>query len=403
MVPRRTPTVVRRSRPARRGMVLVYSLIMMLGLLALGSLAVDYGHAQLAKIEVQRAADYAARAAAWQLTTSTDPATATAAAIAAAATVAADNPSDGAALMLGPNDVQVGNWDDTQSPVFSASRLPLNAVTVSVHRNGTTNPTVPLTLAPLVGMQSVAVAATATARVQPPPSPYGLVGINSVNFGSLGVLATVTGDLASNGPISVGSPLGVGVSVSGNVQSYESTVSKGTAVHVSGVTTPLTAALAYPSVQLPSSNNNGRIAQYLNGVDDFTAVAGGTVPAGTYVVHDLNVVAGVAVNVAGPVVFYVTGSLNLAAGVNLLGSTNTNSANFTVNVVRGGSVNFVGNLLTPVAMVIYAPQSDIVIAVGVNHYTGLLVGQTLNITLPILGSFTEVKPVVKPAAVTTQS
>ncbi len=109
-----------------------------------------------------------------------------------------------------------------------------------------------------------------------------------------------------------------------------------------------------------------------------------------------------AVNVAGPAVFYVTGSLNLAAGVDLLGAPNADPANFTVNVTDGGTVHFLASLLTPVAMVLYAPHSDVVIAVGVNRFTGTLVGKTLDIALPVLGSFVEVKPTNTRATVTTE-
>ena len=384
------------------GMVLVYGLLMMTALVGLASLAVDYGRAQVAKGEVQRAADAAARAGVWQLAQSADPTAAAAAAVLAADTVAADNPSDGQPLVLAPTDVLVGNWDDAQTPPFAVGRLPLNAVRVSVRRDGTANPTVPLALAPLVGRSAVSVQATATARVQPPPSPYGLVGIDSATFGSLGVLATVVGDLASNGPVHVGTPLGVGVSVSGNAQSYAASVAKGSAAHVAGVTSPLTAALAYPDAVVPARNDNARIAPFLNGVNDFTAVLGGTVPAGTYVVHDLNLIAGVALNLSGPAVFYVTGSLNVAGTVDLRGSPNTDPANLTVNVAPGGQVHFLANLLTPLAMVIYAPDSDVAIAVGVNRFTGTIVGKTLNVALPVLGTFVEVKPTATLAKVTTE-
>ena len=387
--------------PSPDGFVLVYSMVAMVGLLALGSLAVDYGHVQLAKVQVQRAADAAARAGAVQLGQGGDPALAAAAAVAAATATAAANPSDDHPLVLAPADVLVGNWDPSQTPAFAPARLPLNACRVALARDGVANPAVPLTLAAVVGANACDVHASATAHVDPPPSPYGLVGIDRVSFGSLGVLATVTGDLASNGPVRVGTPLGVGVTVSGNVRSYNSAVTRGSATHVGGVTTPLSDALTYPDVQLPRHNDNARVAAYLNGTDDFTAVAGATVPAGTYVVHDLNLLGGVAVNVAGPVVFYVTGQLNLAAGVNLLGSPNTDPLAFVVNVVRGGAVRFLANLVTPIAMVIYAPQSDIVIAVGVNRFTGTLVGKTLDVTLPVLGTFVEVKPAARPPAVTT--
>ena len=394
------PTKARPDR-RRRGFVLVYSLVVMLALLALASLAVDYGHVQLAKLQVQRAADMAARAAAFQIATvGANADTATSVATAAAATVVGMNASDGAPLALGPGDVQVGNWDDGRTPAFSTARLPYNAVQVTVRRDGVANPRVPLALAPLVGMTNLVVLGTAVAHVQPPPSPYGMVGIDSVTFGSVGVLAGVTGDLVSNGPVSIGVPTGLGVSVSGNVQSYGSAVAKGPLVTVGGTTSPLPVALSYADVRVPTANDNPAIAHYLNGYNDFTSVLGATIPAGTYVVHDLNVVAGAAVTVAGPVTFYVTGSLNLAASVNLLGDTNTDPQNFTVNVATGGRVNFLAPLVVPVAMTLYAPRSDIVVAVGVTQYTGMLVGKTLTVAVPALSRFVEVKPAAKPPTVT---
>jgi Flp pilus assembly protein TadG len=407
MEPHTIHPAVRRRRPrcrtSRRGLVLIYSIIFLMALLAVASLAVDYGHAQLAKFETQRAADLAARAAALQLASGGDPVVAAAAALARAQAVAGWNSSDSAPLLLGPNDVTVGNYDKTQTPVYQVGRLPLNAVTVSIERDGVVNPTVPLTLAPMVGMQTITVKASAEAHVVPPPSPYGMVGLNSVTFGSVGVLAKVVGDLVSNGPVSVGTPLGIGVTVTGNAQSFNSSTSKGSAALVSGVMTPMSSALNFPSAVAPLTNNNSRIAAFMNGYNDFTMALGGTVPAGTYVVRNLNMVAGIAVNVSGPVVFYVTGALNLAAGVNLLGATNTEPSNFIVYIVAGGTVVFVGNLLTPVAMEIYAPDSDIVVAVGVSSFKGMLIGKTLNIALPILGTFTEVKPTATPPQVTTDS
>ena len=323
--------------------------------------------------------------------------------MAAADATVANNPSDGQPLGVAAGGVVVGNYDPAQSPAFSPLRLPLNACTVAVARDGRANPPVPLTLAPLLGQTACQVHATATAHVVPPPSPYGLVGIDHVSFASVGVLAHVVGDLASNGPVSVGTPLGVGVSVSGNAQSYDGSVCWGSAAHVGGTTTPLTDALAYPDVALPRTNNNAALGRNLDGSGNFTAVVGVTLPAGTYVVHDLNVLAGVAVDVAGPVTFYVTGDLNLAGSVDLLGAANTDPAMFVVNVVRGGGVHFLANLLTPVAMVIYAPDSDITITVGVTRFTGTLVGRSLDLSLPIASTFVEVKPTPKPPAVTTDA
>ena len=153
-------------------------------------------------------------------------------------------------------------------------------------------------------------------------------------------------------------------------------------------------------MRVPTSDNDAAVAHYLNGCNDFTSVVGTTIPAGTYVVHDLNFVAGAAVNVAGPVTFYVTGGLDLAAGVNLLGDTNNDPHNFTVNVVSGGRVNLLAPLLVPVAMILYAPQSDIVVAVGVVQYTGMVTGRTLIVAVPALSRFVEVEPAAKPPTVT---
>ena len=58
MVPSRT---VQTRRRARRGTVLPYTVVVMLAMLAVCSLAVDYGHVQAVKTDLQRAADAAAR------------------------------------------------------------------------------------------------------------------------------------------------------------------------------------------------------------------------------------------------------------------------------------------------------------------------------------------------------
>lgn len=80
--------------PARRGSVLIYSMLAMVGLLAAGMLAVDLGRVQLVKSELRAAAD----AAAWAGAANIYEPQGTAAAKAVA--VAGMNTADGRAVAL---------------------------------------------------------------------------------------------------------------------------------------------------------------------------------------------------------------------------------------------------------------------------------------------------------------
>jgi Flp pilus assembly protein TadG len=354
------------------------------------SLAVDYGHAQLVKLQMECCADAAARAGANCLTGS-NAAVAYSNALAAAIQVAALNKIDGTTPVLTSSNVAIGNYDATQAQKFLAGRSPYNAVQVTINRQASSGTAVQLMFTRVLGLTSMDLHFTSIARIDEPESTYGFAGVQSLTFGSIGVLAKVNGDMVSGGNISIGCPLGIGVSVSGNVQSANGYTSQGTMASIGGSTGALYPPLNYPDVQLPSSNNNSLIKNYLDTNQNFVGVGHVSIPAGTYVVNNLNLLATVNMDLQGPVTFYVTGSANIAASVNLLGNTNTAPSNFNVNVATGGSVNFLANLLVPIAMNLYAPETNINIAVGVNTYTGSIVGKNVNISLPVLGTFNEVK------------
>src|SRR4029450_9881224 len=99
----------------------------MTALMALASLAVDYGRAQVAKSELRRAADAASRAGASYLRNS-------AAVQAAAAEYAGDNQCLGAAVTLDTNvDVEFGDWDPstrTFTVLTGTNRLAADSVRV---------------------------------------------------------------------------------------------------------------------------------------------------------------------------------------------------------------------------------------------------------------------------------
>jgi Flp pilus assembly protein TadG len=384
----------------RRGAVLISYCLILVVLIGITSLGVDLGHAQLVKTQLQIAADAAARAGADQLANGSGS-TQVANAIAAAISTAAMNQTDNQPIVLLSTDVQVGNWDTTKSPKFSTSRSPANAVQVTACRQAVRGNAVGLVFASILGVQSCDVTTSSIAAVLPPISNYGIAGINHVNFASLGVVAQIKGDVASDGDISIGNPSGLLVSVTGNAQSYFGYVSHGCMAQIGGSTTALQNSLNYPAVILPTTNNNANISSYLDSQSNFIATGVAVIPAGTYVVHDLDLIAGVSVNLQGAVTFYVTGAFNMAASVNLLGITNTSPSNFNVNVANGGTVNFLASILTPLQMNLYAPQSAINITVGINSYTGELIGASLDINLPVLGTFTEVKPASVPATISS--
>lgn len=379
--------------PARRGGVLAYCICSLFAMLTVAALALDVARVQLVRTELQRCADASARAGAAYLSAGGSYIEVEAARNAAVA-LAANNSVDGRQLAMQSSDVEAGNWDATLSPRFSLARTPLNAVRVRAQCSKSRGNAVPLSVANLMGIDSWDVGTTAIAAADPATSSNAMVGLDRVRFSSLGVLARINGDVVSNGDIDVGMPLGLLVQVDGDARSYAGTVHKGVLASITGSTAPLSKKLYYPPVTVPAVNDNSKITSYLDSSGDFNALLAANIPAGTYVVRDLNFLAGLAVNLQGPVTFYVTGDFNMAAAVNLLGNPTYDPSNFKVRVLNGGRVNFLANLLTPLHMDLYAPETDIIMAVGVNHYRGVLVGKTLTIALPVLGQFTEVRPPV---------
>src|SRR4051794_39565099 len=99
------------ARPwrSRRGSVLLYSIIMLTALIAVGSLAVDYALVQSSKTQLIAAVDAAARAGAKKLSAGATVTVAQSAAIA----VAAQNKVNGSALTLTTAEVVEGFWDSS--------------------------------------------------------------------------------------------------------------------------------------------------------------------------------------------------------------------------------------------------------------------------------------------------
>src|SRR5262245_4177488 len=96
-----------KHHPKRRGVTVWLTMVMMVAVCLLLSLAMDYARGQLAKTELMRAADAAARAACAKVPSDL------AAARALANEFATHNSADGSTVTLQPSDIRFGKWNDS--------------------------------------------------------------------------------------------------------------------------------------------------------------------------------------------------------------------------------------------------------------------------------------------------
>src|SRR5207248_3567733 len=125
-------------------------------------LAVDFGRVQLAKTELQRSADAAARAAAGTL------AQGISAARAAANSIAYANLVDGTHHVLATSDIEFGNWNETTHKFTVATSATLNsadAVRVTTGSTAARENAIPLLFAELMGQNTCDIHASAVATV----------------------------------------------------------------------------------------------------------------------------------------------------------------------------------------------------------------------------------------------
>jgi Flp pilus assembly protein TadG len=164
-----TPKNKSRRISSHRGATFIYVLITMTALFAMLGLAVDMARAQVAKTELHRLADAAARAAVASLSSGTT------AAQNAAIAVANENPVDGGTVTLSAtNDIQVGNWNSSTS-TFTSGGTPYNAVRVYARRTAANGNPISTLFSKIIGINSVDVWTSSTAAlvtVQAPKTIY---------------------------------------------------------------------------------------------------------------------------------------------------------------------------------------------------------------------------------------
>lgn len=178
----------------RRGNIIVLSCALMLIMVAFIAFAVDVGYLYVMRAQLQRTADASAMAAAWELIDAAGPLGATSSeqlassARSKAELYAALNPILSHVPELANDDVVVGYMDDPSDPTAVLGTTPAgkkpNAVRVRVQRNSQQNGRAPLFFARLLGSESAAGNAEATAALV-----YSIGGFRAPSDGSnLGIL-----------------------------------------------------------------------------------------------------------------------------------------------------------------------------------------------------------------------
>jgi Flp pilus assembly protein TadG len=221
----------------RRGVSLVYMVVVFTVMFGFASLAVDWGRVQLAKSQLQQAADAAARFGASGLENGS------AAALANALAVGSQNSVDGSPLVLDPNnDVAIGTWDATAhtfTPLPTGSQSSANAVQVTAHCIAARNTAIQLYFAQIFGMSSCDINATSVATIT-----YGMDQTFS--------------DPATSNPYLAGEPPGTEASLNNphNSPDYAGTPSNPlqSPVQVSGIPIVPGSALTFDSVQVGANN-----------------------------------------------------------------------------------------------------------------------------------------------------
>lgn len=148
------------SARRRRAVAIIYIVVAMAVMLGFCSLAVDLGRVQVAKTELRRAADAAARAACANLSNGSSQTKN------AAVVMAALNNCDGTPIQIDKNlDITFLQWNGPNNYTVVGTAAQANAVRVHCHRTAADGNPIPLMFASILGPKSCDVNATATAAL----------------------------------------------------------------------------------------------------------------------------------------------------------------------------------------------------------------------------------------------
>jgi Flp pilus assembly protein TadG len=364
-----------RPRPhARRGIALIQCLLMFTVLVGIASLGADYGRVQLAKIELQRCATAAARAAASRF--QSNPSAARDLAVA----YGQYNTVDGSPVTIDRNnDVEFGIWNAASKTfvVVNGSNLSsANAVRVTARRQGANG--VPMLFAGLIGKPRSDVSASSIARVSTPTASAGFVGLDKMEVGNNLLAASYNSGVGPPGGSNVSSGFVVGSNGSmqfGNNAEIRGDVTRGPGGSVShgnhwfvtGSQGQQATPFTYPATESAGVSSSGELKR-----DQDATV---TLSAGTYLYSKIDLSNNVSLVTTGPVTIYVSESAQFANNVTFT-PYNNDPANLRIRVIGSASLQ-VGNGLTGAAE-IYGPGSKM--QIGNNAvFGGQIVGKEVQI------------------------
>ncbi len=156
-----------KSRPERRGVILVLAAVLMVTLLGIVAFAVDYGHLLKVRTDLQRSADASALAAVQDLIRKSNGSQDLVKVRETAVTYARDNLHN-ASFQVPASDIEIGRYNP--QTIYSGVELlndgTFDTVRVTLRRDGATNPAVPLFFARFLGMEQAPVTAKSTAVLQ---------------------------------------------------------------------------------------------------------------------------------------------------------------------------------------------------------------------------------------------
>lgn len=161
----------------QQGAVAVTVALVMVVMLAMTALALDVGHALVARNQLQNASDAAALAGAralgviyggmtGSLTGYTLTSGDVASIVSAASIAGADNQAAGVTVTVNAGDIATGNWSGATRTFTPTTVLP-RAVRVITRRDNAANGPISTFLAYVIGFSSVSVTAVATAQLNP--------------------------------------------------------------------------------------------------------------------------------------------------------------------------------------------------------------------------------------------
>ena len=367
----------------RRGNMLIWMTVSIAAVVMLLSLAMDYGHVEVVKTELRRAADAAARAAITDLASG-----GVTAAQQTAMSVAGSNTADGTPVTISPgSDIEYLTWDATKHSgtiLTGTARASANAIRVTARRTAANGNAVPLIFARILGAKTCDVKASSTAMAAQGGS-FGIVGLNYINMsskktdkynskkGKYDPTTASQGNIGSNGNIT----LKQYVTVNGDARPGvgKSVAMDGTCT-VTGATNPLKTALSYsmPSAgSAQNNNNNTQFGKYITTKKDFSMSSGTlTLTGGTYYVRNFSLTGTATITFTGPAVLYVSGALNISGGI----TTNLGVANqLQINMVSNGTATFAGS--AAFCGNFYGPKSAFSIS-GNSDYFGTIVALSVD-------------------------